>query len=505
MQIRYAGKVQKIDHTIESYVCKGVLVVDPDNNETCDILVRESMLKAKISKECSSILGGKLGIIEWSRPSLGRLGQQLLCLLTGSIPGADLVALQTQHLKAVQNMLHCPFSAARLAALDPNPEAWRGLSDLLLHPAKEQLSATHSVAMAGSKQESSRIPGAYFKFTVGRATKYLPQSDTKVQILLAGSRTFFGAAFPEKLHSFLSDGECVVMLEDGPLDAHTVVISRSPSYWPGDVRVLKNVAGNLPATSSVRKLRNCVFFSTRAARPEPDKMGGGDLDGDKFLVIWDPRILKYAEELRREPACYNSAALVATSAHKGDWIQYAALTDNAMLGVIERTFYLMAKQFGVDSEQSKSLNELFANLVDRIPASIDKFEKLRACVACSTQHPAGAQQEVQGNREAVWETMILAQQKLTSELRRLPEPREHDYKKFSQALADISCDMTVLVNRLSGGDEFSFHFMACLRRGDVSQTLCRLRSMPAYLRPSALSRSTERKQIEVFFLMQIVT
>jgi len=95
MQIRYAGKVQKIDHTIESYVCKGVLVVDPDNNKTCDTLVRESMLKANIRKECSSILGGKLGIIEWSRPSPGRLGQQLLCLLTGGIPGADLVALRT--------------------------------------------------------------------------------------------------------------------------------------------------------------------------------------------------------------------------------------------------------------------------------------------------------------------------------------------------------------------------------------------------------------------------
>jgi len=74
----------------------------------------------------------------------------------------------------------------------------------------------------------------------------------------------------------------------------------------------------------------------------------------------------------------------------------------------------MAKKFGVDSEQSKSLNELFANLVDRNPASIDKFGKLRACVACSTQHPAGPQQEVQGNREAVWETMLLAQHKLTS-------------------------------------------------------------------------------------------
>jgi len=408
----------------------------------------------------------------------------------------------SEHLKAVQNSWHCPLSAAWLAAHDTKPEAWRGLSDLLLHPAKEQLSATHSVAMAGSKQEPLRIPGAYFKFTVGRATKYLPQSDTKVQIPLACCWTYFGAAFPEKLHSFLSDGECVVM------DAHAVVISRSPSYRPGDVRVLKNAAGSLPATSSVRKLRNCVFFATRAAHPEPDQMGGGDLDGDKFLIIWDPQILKFAEELRREPACYDNPPLVANSAHKGDWIQYAALTDNAMLGVIERTFYLMAKQFDVDSEQSKSLNELFANLVDRNPASIDKFEKLRACVACSTQHPAGAQQEVQGNREAVWETMLLAQQKLTSELRRLPEPRKHDYKKFSQVLADISCDMTVLVNRLSGGDEFSFHFMACLRRGDVSQKLGRLRSMPAYLRPSALSRSTERIHIEVksiFLLMQIVT
>ena len=40
-----------------------------------------------------------------------------------------------------------------------------------------------------------------------------------------------------------------------------------------------------------------ILFSSKGERPDPDKMSGGDLDGDQYLVIYDPNILQFSVEL----------------------------------------------------------------------------------------------------------------------------------------------------------------------------------------------------------------
>jgi len=51
-----------------------------------------------------------------------------------------------------------------------------------------------------------------------------------------------------------------------------------------------------------RKYKNVVIFSKKGKRPLPDQMAGGDLDGDTYLVIWEPRILDQTDESFNKPA-----------------------------------------------------------------------------------------------------------------------------------------------------------------------------------------------------------
>ena len=39
----------------------------------------------------------------------------------------------------------------------------------------------------------------------------------------------------------------------------------------------------------MKRLRNCIVFSQKGTRDLPSQLSGGDLDGDLYNVIWDPR------------------------------------------------------------------------------------------------------------------------------------------------------------------------------------------------------------------------
>jgi hypothetical protein len=289
-QIRYCGRINRLDGNTRGFVCKGVLVVDPTNIETYMIQVRESLLKIEASRDSCNVLQDTLGICDYGRPSPGRLGQQLICLLSGTVERSDFIKLQNEHLDCVKNALHDPFSMAWVAALDRN-HVWKSFHELILFELKEG-------AKKWDGQESLRKCADLLGHG-GSAKLKKCQKPTKAQLPLAASRTLFGAALPELLHDYLNEGDCVVLLEDGPLfdkgphhkDDNTreekfVIVSRSPSYHPGDIRVLRVVC--LPEGHPVRGMSNCILFSTKGERPDPDKMGGGDLDGDKFLVVWHP-------------------------------------------------------------------------------------------------------------------------------------------------------------------------------------------------------------------------
>lgn len=70
--------------------------------------------------------------------------------------------------------------------------------------------------------------------------------------------------------------------------ANDVIVTRSPALHPGDMQLVNAV--NVPETSPLKRLSNVVVFSKHGDRDLPSQLGGGDLDGDLYNVIWDPNL-----------------------------------------------------------------------------------------------------------------------------------------------------------------------------------------------------------------------
>jgi RNA-dependent RNA polymerase len=77
------------------------------------------------------------------------------------------------------------------------------------------------------------------------------------------------------------------------------VIGRNPSLHPGDIRVVKAV--DVPG---LHHLHDVVVFPQLGDRDIPSMCSGGDLDGDDFFVIWDPKLIP--KEWNAEPMDYSA-------------------------------------------------------------------------------------------------------------------------------------------------------------------------------------------------------
>ena len=92
---------------------------------------------------------------------------------------------------------------------------------------------------------------------------------------------------------FLEEGQvlCIITVEGVPtiIVQNQVIVTRSPALHPGDVRLVDAVM--VPADSPLMKLHNCVIFSQKGQRDLPSQLSGGDLDGDRYMIIWDQEAL----------------------------------------------------------------------------------------------------------------------------------------------------------------------------------------------------------------------
>lgn len=89
----------------------------------------------------------------------------------------------------------------------------------------------------------------------------------------------------------LEEGQifCMVDTDDRPkvVTGKDLLITRSPALHPGDIQLVTAV--NVPLISPLRELRNCICFSQKGSRDLPSQLSGGDLDGDLYQLITDPR------------------------------------------------------------------------------------------------------------------------------------------------------------------------------------------------------------------------
>ncbi|KAJ6583101.1 RNA dependent RNA polymerase-domain-containing protein [Mycena vulgaris] len=106
----------------------------------------------------------------------------------------------------------------------------------------------------------------------------------KLNIPVKGSGYLFGVV---DHCGVLKEGEVYINLpaKGGP-QVGPVAAMRNPAFDPNGVRVLEAV--NKP---ELKHLTNCIVFAASGTHSEPDRMGGGDLDGDQYFVVFNPLLI----------------------------------------------------------------------------------------------------------------------------------------------------------------------------------------------------------------------
>lgn len=87
---------------------------------------------------------------------------------------------------------------------------------------------------------------------------------------------------------------------------------------------------------ALNHLVDCIVFPTKGERDPASLMSGGDLDGDKFFVCWDKRVIP---EAICEPYGYPPAKEVTKrNLTQEEMIRYFAFYNNASLGKVKNLY-----------------------------------------------------------------------------------------------------------------------------------------------------------------------
>ena len=115
------------------------------------------------------------------------------------------------------------------------------------------------------------------------------------RVLVPKSREVFAVCDPLNK---LKYGECYFNPTEvgdearGFLAGQKFVVTRSPCYHTGDVRVLKLT----DERQAYENLRDCLVLPVKGPRPHAIECFGGDLSGNKFFVSWDKNLLPSGKE-----------------------------------------------------------------------------------------------------------------------------------------------------------------------------------------------------------------
>ncbi|KAJ1338747.1 RNA-dependent RNA polymerase [Microdochium nivale] len=188
---------------------------------------------------------------------------------------------------------------------------------------------------------------------------------------------------------FLGENEVFVAFDklEGThyLDLHETpcILTRSPALHPGDIQVCTNIVP--PEGHPLRSIRNCVIFSQMGSRDLPSQLSGGDLDGDKFSVIWDEAAVAHCTRIN-DPADYPRVPPlelnrdVETADMINFFVQFMA-TDQ--LGLIANRHLIYADQLpeGTRERHCISLAQLHSTAVDYsktgVPVDIQELRQIR--------------------------------------------------------------------------------------------------------------------------------
>ncbi|KDQ12185.1 hypothetical protein BOTBODRAFT_57023 [Botryobasidium botryosum FD-172 SS1] len=323
-QIRYRGY-------------KGVLMLQPQLDKDKKELVhfRKSMKKFTATSDYT------FSVVDYAKPyAYGRLNNDVIVLLSAlGISNEALLAKQRSYFDWLQNASEDPALAFDL------------LSCLDNHTAAEQ------VLLEG--MESDNVRRLIKKCQAAEINSFKKNDKPRTRMLIRKSRLLFGVCDP---FGVLREGEVHVRITEprlGPTSLHAtdVMVVRNPCLHPGDILKLRATH-----RSELDHLVDCVVFSSQGKRPAPSMSSGGDLDGDKFFVCWDPDIVpeKIAESYTYPPGKEPPSREVTRT----DLAYHFASYNSASLARITSLHQKWCQRKGAMSSECQELNALHSQCVD---------------------------------------------------------------------------------------------------------------------------------------------
>ncbi|KAJ9641492.1 hypothetical protein H2199_005462 [Coniosporium tulheliwenetii] len=265
--------------------CKGILAVAPDAVAT-DVHIRESQYKFPAMHE-------GLEVIRVSFFATATLNRQIILVLTAlGVPDRVFLKMQQNILADFEVAMRDSMVALRL--LQKNIDANQMTLIIASMVLDGFMSSTEPFMMSVLQlwrawtikflKEKARIFVENGAFLFGCIDETLTlkghvepkdpdEVSSKAERLAALPEIFLRISDPSNKGVYrVIEGICI--------------LARNPSLHPGDVRVVRAV--DVP---SLHHLKNVVVLPCTGDRPLSNMCSGGDLDGDDYLVMWDPELI----------------------------------------------------------------------------------------------------------------------------------------------------------------------------------------------------------------------
>ncbi|KEF58006.1 uncharacterized protein A1O9_05929 [Exophiala aquamarina CBS 119918] len=337
--------------------CKGVLAIDTTLSDV-NILIRPSQFKFDSDSD-------ELEIIRVSEYWQSFLNRQLILVLS-DLGVVDEVFLHMQEdcITALDQALTDDDAALRSLRenVDPN-RMTTSIANLVeaglrTEPFVMSLLKLYRACTLKYLKEKAKIPISKGAFVLGVAdeTQSL-RGYSQERLAKASTREEMVKALPQIFLQYTDQCTGRLCVVEG-----VCIVARNPSLHRGDIRVVKAIG----ECEKLQHLRDVLVMPTDGDRDLPSMCSGGDLDGDDYIVSWDPNLIP--PEWNAEPFHYHAPTPVTKDNIKTDDIInfFHDYLQNDYLGRIAHA-HLAAADFldqGIQSQQCLQLVNLHSMAVD---------------------------------------------------------------------------------------------------------------------------------------------
>ncbi|KAL8673583.1 MAG: hypothetical protein Q9168_001981 [Polycauliona sp. 1 TL-2023] len=347
--------------------CKGILAVSP-HSKLQEITIRRSQYKFAARHE-------GLEIIRWSQFAASNLNRQIIVVLSAlGVPDgifvekqkhqlADLTLAMTNESKALTmlqkdidpnqmtltlaGMILDGFQRCQEPFMVSMLRLWRAWSIKYLKE-KARITVENGAFLLGCVDETGTLKGHFDGSPIPEAHEPMEERVKSLpEVFVQLSK---GAS-----------GKPEVIL--GPM-----LLARNPSLHPGDIRVVQGVD-----VKALKHLKDAVVVPQTGDRPIVNMCSGGDLDGDDYLVIWDPELLP--REWNHPPMDFTPAEKIPLGRQvtpddlTSFFVEYMK-NDNLSRIAVSHLALADFMEDGVKSTNCRKLAELHSTAVDYIKSGV---------------------------------------------------------------------------------------------------------------------------------------